>query len=319
MPIQLLIDSQPDGYTQELEYNYHPGSTRLKAQLDSQTPRQTQASRIEQDRPRPQAAVRQQNTTVQAAATREGNPPPITGSTPGIGGDNSIVRVLEKGPGFNVVEYGNGRVERRAGARNWRNNNPGNIEFGNFARRHGAIDTDGRFAIFPTYEAGRRAKEFLLFESSSYNQLTIAQAISRYAPPSENNTQMYIRVVTSATGSTPDTPMSDLDASARQSLLAAMERVEGFRVGNIQVLQQERDNTPATADLPTPTLGPTLVSEGTQMTAADQARVRSGAQVIQGPAMPSSQPSNQPVSTLLPSRTQGGEVPLNRRLEQQVS
>jgi hypothetical protein len=317
MPIELLIDPQSDGFTQELEYD--PRSTRLKAQVDSQTPRQTQASRIEQNRPQPQAATRQQSTPAQAAATREGNPPPITGSTPGTGGDNSIVRVLEKGPGFNVVEYGNGRVERRAGARNWRNNNPGNIEFGNFARRHGAIDTDGRFAIFPTYEAGRRAKEFLLFESSSYNQLTIAQAISRYAPPSENNTQMYIRVVTSATGSTPDTPVRDLDASARQSMLSAMERVEGFRVGSVQVLQQGQESTPTAAEQSPPTIGPTLVSEGTQMAAADQARAMSGGQVVQVPAAPSAQPSSPPAPVVLPSRTQGGEVPLNRRLERQVS
>ena len=145
---------------------------------------------------------------------------------------------MERGPGFNVVKYDDGRVERRTGARNWRNNNPGNIEFSDFARRQGAIGTDGRFATFPTYEMGKRAKEALLFEGRGYSGLTIAQAITRYAPPSENDTAMYIRVAAAAAGVAPTTMMRDLNSGQRQALLAAMERVEGFRVGSVQVIQQ---------------------------------------------------------------------------------
>ena len=43
------------------------------------------------------------------------------------------------------------------GDRNWRNNNPGNLEDGDFARRHGSIGSDGRFAIFPDYKTGKEA------------------------------------------------------------------------------------------------------------------------------------------------------------------
>ena len=35
-----------------------------------------------------------------------------------------------------------------------RNNNPGNIEYGDWARRHGATGSDGRFAIFESPEQG---------------------------------------------------------------------------------------------------------------------------------------------------------------------
>lgn len=43
-----------------------------------------------------------------------------------------------------------------------RNNNRGNIEYGEFARSMGATGTDGRFAIFPTMEAGDKATAELI-------------------------------------------------------------------------------------------------------------------------------------------------------------
>jgi hypothetical protein len=46
--------------------------------------------------------------------------------------------------------------------RNLRNNNPGNLEYGDFAKSHGATGSDGRFAIFSTMEAGMAAQEALL-------------------------------------------------------------------------------------------------------------------------------------------------------------
>ena len=237
------------------------------------------------------------------------------GATGGGGGDGSISEVVERGPGFNVVRYDDGRVERRTGARNWRNNNPGNIEFGDFARRQGAIGTDGRFAIFPTYEVGKRAKEALLFEGRGYSGLTIAQAVTRYAPPSENDTAMYIRVVSSAAGVPPSTLMRDLNSDQRQALLNAMERVEGFRVGSVQVIQQ--GTALASAEQPAGP-GPTLAVEGAQMAAADQAQIRGQGQeiVVQVPPA-SAQQRIADIDRHMPSGR--GEVPLNRRLEKQVA
>jgi hypothetical protein len=52
--------------------------------------------------------------------------------------------------------------------RNLRNNNPGNIEYGEFAKKHGATGSDGRFAIFPSMEAGKAAQMSLL--EGKYNK-----------------------------------------------------------------------------------------------------------------------------------------------------
>ena len=245
-------------------------------------------------------------------------------ATPSIGGggggagasSGTITEVVERGPGFNVVKYDDGKVERRTGSRNWRNNNPGNIEFGNFARGQGAIGTDGRFAIFPTYEMGKRAKEALLFEGRNYSGLTIAQAITRYAPPSENDTAMYIRVAASAAGVAPSTPMRDLNSGQRQALLAAMERVEGFRVGNVQIIQE--GTAVASAEQAAPGPGPALAAEGAQMAAADQAQARGQGQEVVVQVPPAS-PQQRITSGEQQVLTGRGEVSLNRRLEKQVA
>lgn len=151
---------------------------------------------------------------------------------------NQVVgEVVRAGPGWTQVRLANGDVVHRQGARNWRNNNPGNIEAGAFARRYGAVGSDGRFAVFPTYEAGRRAKAALIFESPRYRDLSIAEAINRYAPPFENNTAAYANGVARAAGVTLDTPMSSLTSAQRERVLNAMERIEGFRQGTERVVR----------------------------------------------------------------------------------
>ncbi|HEY0264212.1 MAG TPA: hypothetical protein VGC07_06795 [Granulicella sp.] len=85
-----------------------------------------------------------------------------------------------------------------------RNNNPGDIEWGKFTQAHGATAGDPRFAIFSTPEAGFACMK-ALFQSSGYKGLTIAQALNRWAPPVENQTNLYIVNVCKWTGLTPDT------------------------------------------------------------------------------------------------------------------
>lgn len=80
-----------------------------------------------------------------------------------------------------------------------RNHNPGDIEYGDFARKNGATGTDGRFAIFPDDQTGYRALDALL-KSKDYKDLTVAQAISKFAPPKENDTAKYIKDFTARTG-----------------------------------------------------------------------------------------------------------------------
>jgi hypothetical protein len=138
---------------------------------------------------------------------------------------------VKGGAGWTEVTNPDGEVVRRTGPRSWRNNNPGNIEYGSFAKDHGAIGSDGRFAVFPSYEAGRAAKESLLFDSAGYAGKTIEEAINRYAPPSENDSSWYANSVAEAIGVDVNTPLSSLSSDQRSAMLDAMQVVEGWRVG----------------------------------------------------------------------------------------
>jgi len=85
-----------------------------------------------------------------------------------------------------------------------RDNNPGDIDNGKFAQAHGAIpNTPGRFAQFPTAEAGFAALRALL--AQHYIGLTVTAALNKYAPPVENNTNRYVGCVCEWTGLTPET------------------------------------------------------------------------------------------------------------------
>jgi hypothetical protein len=68
---------------------------------------------------------------------------------------------------------GGGSSSGGGNTRGDRNNNPGNIEYGAFARAHGATGSDGRFAIFPDRASGESAMGELL--AKNYQGLTLAQ------------------------------------------------------------------------------------------------------------------------------------------------
>lgn len=89
------------------------------------------------------------------------------------------------------------------GSRPQRNNNPGDIEYGRFARAHGATEGDPRFAIFPSSEAGFNAMRALL--KSAYVGLTVREALCKWAPPFENNVSVYEANVCEWTGLEPET------------------------------------------------------------------------------------------------------------------
>lgn len=66
-------------------------------------------------------------------------------------------------------------------SRSYKNNNPGNIKYGDFAKRHGAIGSDGQFAIFRSYQEGRNAQR-ALWLSEDYRNKPLQAGISRWAP-----------------------------------------------------------------------------------------------------------------------------------------
>lgn len=112
-----------------------------------------------------------------------------------------------------------------------RNNNPGNIEDGPFARRqYGYVGGDGRFAKFSSPDAGFAAMENLLrgrgYAGGSRN--TIASIIAKYAPGHENNVGAYVGAVERATGINRHKPLTPADIRA---VSRAMARHEGYRGG----------------------------------------------------------------------------------------
>lgn len=117
-------------------------------------------------------------------------------------------------------------------SRSWANNNPGNIEYGTFAKNHGAIGTDGRFAVFPSVEAGFDAQASLL-KSGRYKDLTLAQAIAKYAPPHENDTQAYVNYVSQRSGISANTRLGDLAMPDLLKITYAMAKHEGWKEGQI--------------------------------------------------------------------------------------
>lgn len=116
-----------------------------------------------------------------------------------------------------------------------RNNNPGNIEDGPFARRqYGYVGGDGRFAKFSSADAGFAAMENLLrgrgYAGGGRN--TIARIIAKYAPSSENNVGAYVGAVERATGIDRNAPLSGAQIRA---VSRAMARHEGYRGGSVSI------------------------------------------------------------------------------------
>ncbi len=128
--------------------------------------------------------------------------------------------------------------EHSGGTRAWRNNNPGNLEDGKFARNNGAIGSDGRFAIFPDEAAGWNAMVNLL-SNDSYQKLTIEGAINRYAPPHENNVENYLKSLEKQTGFPRTTPMNNLSKDNLLALAKAMKAHEGNKPGTKRLVRKD--------------------------------------------------------------------------------
>lgn len=112
-----------------------------------------------------------------------------------------------------------------AGPRGIRNNNPLNIRHGSSQWQGMSPEqTDPEFVQFIAPEWGIRAAAVTLRTyRNKYGLNTLAQIIARWAPPTENNTEAYIRSVSSRSGIAPDQVVTDADLPA---LLEAMTKHE---------------------------------------------------------------------------------------------
>lgn len=99
-----------------------------------------------------------------------------------------------------------------------RNNNPGDLSWGDEAKAFGATHGDPRFAVFPNPATGWVALKGWLSVPAKfagdgkliggYLGATIIQVLNRFAPPNENDTAHYVDTVCKNTGLSPTTRLT---------------------------------------------------------------------------------------------------------------
>lgn len=115
-----------------------------------------------------------------------------------------------------------------------RNNNPLNISY---VPGQGALGSDSRFGIFDSPESGIAASERQLLLYQDRDRLnTIAQIISKWAPPSENDTASYIAQVSKETGVGPNDRIDLHDRATSMAIVEAMIKRETGRYANPAVV-----------------------------------------------------------------------------------
>jgi len=154
--------------------------------------------------------------------------------------DNNIIPYTA-GAGVSAAELAQRKAfndhmkSKTGGSRNERNNNPGNIKYGDFAKSHGATGSDGTFAIFPSMAVGTKAMQELLQHSKYYGgggNDTIAGIISKWAPQSDkNDTASYIADVSKRMGMGANTHLNLNDPTVLSSLSRSIAGHEGMGSG----------------------------------------------------------------------------------------
>lgn len=102
-----------------------------------------------------------------------------------------------------------------------RQNNPGNLAYGDFAKQFGATGPGAQnIAVFPNTQAGSNAMDALIqhYASQGYN---LGQLIGSWAPPNApgntpQSTQNYTNFVAQQTGANPSTPVSQITGQSQQ-------------------------------------------------------------------------------------------------------
>lgn len=120
-------------------------------------------------------------------------------------------------------------------SRGLRNCNPGNIRQSS-VRYEGEIQPshDAEFKEFSSMAYGYRAM-FVLLDSyrSKYGLCTIREMLNRYAPPTENFTEGYVRFVSTRTGIAPDEIVNTRAARDMIPIVSAMSQIENGIPANL--------------------------------------------------------------------------------------
>lgn len=128
-------------------------------------------------------------------------------------------------------------------SRGLRNRNPGNIRTAP-SRFKGEVAecTDPEFKQFKALAWGYRAMFVIL---NNYRKLyglnTIREMISRWAPPTENHTNIYVEAVSRRAMLDADTPIDTTQRVTMIPLVAAMSHVENGEAASWAIVEQGWD------------------------------------------------------------------------------
>lgn len=120
-------------------------------------------------------------------------------------------------------------------SRGLKNCNPGNIRRSATKYKGETAGTDAAFKSFKTMAWGYRAM-FVLLDTyrRRHDCKSIRAMISRYAPPTENATENYIRTVAARAGKDPDEQLDTQDRTTMIAVVAAMSAVENGRPARME-------------------------------------------------------------------------------------
>lgn len=121
-------------------------------------------------------------------------------------------------------------LTKENGTAAWRNNNEGNLRPGSLSSSRIGVDKKN-FAVFATPEDGHAAKQYLLFSSSSYKDLSLKDAIKKYAPGSDNNDPVKYASFVMNNGNVENKVMNKYTADEQTRIMSAMKIQEGYKAG----------------------------------------------------------------------------------------
>lgn len=185
---------------------------------------------------------------------------------------------------------------KEGGTISWRNNNPGNINYGEYAKQQGAIGSNGGFAVFPDYETGKNAMRKLLAEGKNYKNDTLWQAIGAdgnpvsYAPKDDGNDPVaYAMYVQEKTGlDVKRVKFAELSASDQNKVLMAMIAKEGYQAGRTYTGEQAKvlaakseETNPTVASNPNPTVESITPGVGTNVSSPPISEAQTEAMLAQ--------------------------------------
>jgi hypothetical protein len=117
---------------------------------------------------------------------------------------------------------------------NSRNYNPGNLRPSSKYTWNGEVGQNGGFVVFDSPEMGTRALAKNLYTSQeTHGNNSVRDIITRWAPPSENNTEAYVQKVAKEMGVNPDANLGSLrdNPATTKALVKSITKHEGGGLG----------------------------------------------------------------------------------------